>query len=194
MHNPSKPTSMTAASRAPVCRTLLRVVAAFACALVLDGAAAAELVPSSGAQAPPLALRDLAGRDIRLADFRGRTVIVNFWATWCAPCVKEMPSLQRLRDRLAGDGLTVIAVNYQENAARIQPFLDRMRLDLTVVRDHDGSVRDAWDVNVFPTTFVVNPNQRISLVAVGEIDWDDAQVEARIRELGGRPRTVAERR
>jgi len=88
----------------------------------------------------------------------------------------------------------VIAVNYQENAARIQPFLDRMRLDLTVVRDHDGSVRDAWDVNVFPTTFVVNPNQRISLVAVGEIDWDDAQVEARIRELGGRPRTVAERR
>jgi len=185
---------MTPASHAPVCRILLRFVTAFACALVLDGAAAAELVPSSGAQAPPLALRDLAGRDIRLADFRGRTVIVNFWATWCAPCVKEMPSLQRLRDRLAGDGLTVIAVNYQENAARIQPFLDRMRLDLTVVRDHDGSVRDAWDVNVFPTTFVVNPNQRIALVAVGEIDWDDAQVEARIRELGGRPRTVAERR
>ena len=87
-----------------------------------------------------------------------------------------------------------LAVNYQENAARIRPFLERMRLDLTVVRDHDGSVRDAWDVNVFPTTFVVNPNQRIALVAVGEIDWDDAQVEARIRELGGRPRTVAERR
>lgn len=175
-------------------RTTTLSLLLLACAIVPAGATAraADLVPWTGGPAPPLELRDLSGQDVRLADFRGRTVIVNFWATWCAPCVKEMPALQRLRDRLASEGVEVIAVNYQENAARIRPFLEQMRLDLTVVRDHDGSVREAWDVNVFPTTFIVNPNQRIALVAVGEIDWDDSRVQARIRAIGNRPRTVAD--
>ncbi len=89
-------------------------------------------------------------------------MIVNFWATWCAPCVAEMPALQRLRDRLAATGVEVIAVNFQENAARIRPFVEQAGLTFPVVRDHDGTLRAAWKVNVFPASFVVAPDQRIA--------------------------------
>jgi thiol-disulfide isomerase/thioredoxin len=142
-----------------------------------------SLQPWTGGAAPSLRLKDLAGKDVALDAFRGRTVIVNFWATWCAPCVAEMPSLQRLRDRMAPGGLEVIAVNLQENAARIQPFVERLSITLPVVRDHDGSVRTAWNVGVFPTSFVVGPEGRIVLWVKGEIDWDDARVESRLRSL-----------
>jgi thiol-disulfide isomerase/thioredoxin len=141
------------------------------------------LKPWTGGPTPELRAKSLAGDEIRLTDFAGRTVLVNFWATWCAPCVAEMPALQRLRDRLAPQRVEVIAVNFQENAARIAPFVDRLMLTFPVVRDHDGALRAAWHVTVFPSTYVIGPDQRTVLVATGEIDWDDPQVESRIRAL-----------
>ncbi len=163
--------------------TLARVLAVAAALAAATALPAQPLVPWTGGATPPLRLKSLAGQEIALADFRGRTVLVNFWATWCTPCVAEMPALQRLRDRLASYGVEVIAVNYQENAARIAPFVERARIDLPIVRDHDGSVRTAWKVTVFPTTFVVGPDQRIAWVATGEVDWDDSRVESRILSL-----------
>jgi thiol-disulfide isomerase/thioredoxin len=154
------------------------------CMMTAGTAGAAEMwQPWNGGPTPALQLKTLDGRTINLADFRGRTVIVNFWATWCAPCVAEMPALQRLRDRMGLQRLEVIAVNFQENAARIRPFVERRRLTYPVVRDHDGAARAAWGVTVFPTSFVVGPDQRIAWVAIGEVDWRDARVELRIRSL-----------
>jgi thiol-disulfide isomerase/thioredoxin len=144
---------------------------------------AGALEPWTGGATPALILKNLAGEEIRLDAFRGRTVIVNFWATWCAPCVAEMPSLQRLRDRMAPDGIEVIAVNLQENAGRIRPFVERLDITFPVVRDHDGSVRSAWGVSVFPTSFVVGPDQHIAWWVKGEIDWGDVRVELRLRSL-----------
>jgi len=155
-------------------------LAAFA---ALAPAGASELLPWPGGATPPLALKDLDGREVRLADFRGRAVLVHFWATWCAPCVEELPSLQRLVDRLAPEGLEIIAVNEQENAARIRPFVQRLGLALRIVRDHDGSARDAWGVRVFPSTFVVAPDGHIALAAIGAVDWDDNAVHSRLRAL-----------
>jgi thiol-disulfide isomerase/thioredoxin len=143
-------------------------------------AGAETLKPWTGEPTPALSAKTLAGRELRLSDFAGRTVLVNFWATWCAPCVAEMPALARLRDRL---GVEVVAVNFQENAARIQPFVDRLGLAFPVVRDHDGTLRAAWHVNIFPSTYVIAPDQRIVLYATGEVDWDDPNVESRIRSL-----------
>lgn len=156
-------------------------------------AAAGTLAAGTGQPAPPLALRDLDGREIRLETFRGRTVVVNFWATWCAPCVAEMPSLARLREKLAASGVEVIGVNLQENAARIRPFAERLGLGFPIVRDHDGSASKTWGARVFPSTFVVGPDQRIALVAIGEVDWDAPDVEARVRAVielpGATPRS-----
>jgi len=107
-------------------------------------------------------------------------VVVNFWATWCAPCVAELPSLARLRDRLHID---LVAVNFQENAVRIGSFLDQLNMALQVVRDHDGTLRAAWHVDVFPSTFVVDRDGRIAFVASGEVDWDDPAIQAMIDRL-----------
>ncbi|HVE48181.1 MAG TPA: TlpA disulfide reductase family protein [Casimicrobiaceae bacterium] len=151
------------------------------------GIAGGALTAGSNQPAPVLALRDIDGNEVRLDSFRGRTVIVNFWATWCAPCVAEMPSLEKLRQALARERVEVLAVNLQENAARIRPFAERLGLTMPMLRDHDGSARTAWNVRVFPTTFVVGPDQRVALVAIGEIEWDRADVIKRIRDIARRP-------
>jgi thiol-disulfide isomerase/thioredoxin len=169
--------------RASAARALLPI-ALVASVLVVPVAFAAEaLQPWTGGPTPALRLNSLAGDELKLDDFRGRTVIVNFWATWCEPCVAEMPALQRLRNRLAALGIEVIAVNYEENPGRIQPFVERLGLTFPIVRDHDGTARSAWRVNVFPASFVIGPDQRIVWRAAGEIDWDDPRVEAQIRNL-----------
>ena len=143
---------------------------------------ATPLKPWTGAsQPPPFTLQAIDGTEVSLGAFRGRTIIVNFWATWCVPCVAEMPSLQRARDRLANDGVEVIAINLQESRSRVARFVDRLGLTFPVVLDPSGATKTAWGVRVFPTTFVIAPDQRITFVARGEVDWDDAEVQAQVR-------------
>ena len=161
--------------------TLALVAFATACAC----AQAASLEPWGGGVTPALRARTLDGHPLDLRALRGRVVIVNFWATWCAPCVAEMPGLDRLRRKL---DVEIVAVNFQENAARIVPFLAQIGVTLPAVRDHDGSIRAAWKVNVFPSTFVVATDGRIALAAIGEIDWDDPSIRALVaREVHARP-------
>jgi thiol-disulfide isomerase/thioredoxin len=145
--------------------------------------AGSDLKPWTDGPTPQLSLRDLAGQPVNLADFRGKVVLVNFWATWCAPCIEEMPSMQRLRDKLALAGFEVLAVNYQEGRARINDFLKKRPLNLTILRDHDGSVRIGWGVRVFPTSFVIDTDQRIRYTVTGDVDWSSPKVESQIREL-----------
>lgn len=171
-------------------RSRLGLVAFMALAIALLSSvsvAGGTLSAGSDEPAPVLALRDIDGREVRLDAFRGRTVIVNFWATWCAPCVAEMPSLEKLRQALKSERVEVLAVNLQESAARIRPFAERLGLSMPMLRDHDGAARTLWNVRVFPTTFVVGPDQRLALVAIGEIEWDSAEVIARIRDIARRP-------
>jgi thiol-disulfide isomerase/thioredoxin len=161
----------------------LVAMALVATALASTSVQAAEVSEWRAGATPPLVLRDLDGREVRLDAYRGRTVVVNFWATWCAPCVAEMPSIMLLREKYAKQGLDVIGVNLQENAARIRPFLAQHEIDFTVVRDHDGSARDAWRVSVYPTSFVIGPDQKIAFVVVGEANWSGPPIEPRIRSI-----------
>jgi thiol-disulfide isomerase/thioredoxin len=166
-----------------MCRYALRLLLLLA---VLGGAparAGSDLTPWTDGPAPQLSLRDLAGQPVNLSDFKGKVVLVNFWATWCAPCTEEMPSMQRLRDKLGLAGFEVLAVNYQEGQARINDFLKKRPLRLTILRDHDGSVRAGWGVRVFPTSFVLDADQRIRFTVTGDVDWSSPKVESQIREL-----------
>jgi thiol-disulfide isomerase/thioredoxin len=143
-----------------------------------------ELIPWKGANpAPAISLKTLDGRPFHLEQLRGKVVLVNFWATWCAPCIAEMPSMQALRDRLGSTKFDVLAVNYQEGTPRINDFLKKRPLTLTIVRDADGAVRTAWGVKVFPTSYVVDPEGRIRYWVQGDVDWTSKKVEAQIREL-----------
>jgi len=145
-------------------------------------AAGGTLKPWSGGATPPLALRDLAGKEHKLADYKGKVVVLNFWATWCDPCREEMPSMQRLQDKLAGK-LVILAVDYGEGAPRIKDFLQKVPVKFTVLLDRDTSAATAWKVKVLPTTLVIDPEQKVRLVAVGDIGWDSQAVEEQIRKL-----------
>ena len=149
-------------------------------------AAGGTLKPWSGGATPPLALRDLAGKEHKLADYKGKVVVLNFWATWCDPCREEMPSMQRLQDKLAGK-LVILAVDYGEGAPRVSDFLKKVPVRFTVLLDRDTSAATAWKVKVLPTTMVIDPEQKVRFVAVGDIGWDTAPVESEIIKLLPKP-------
>ena len=109
-------------------------------------------------------------------------MLVNFWATWCEPCVAEMPSLQRLREQFA-PGLEVLGVNYQEGPARIQAFVRKVGITFPIVRDTDGAVAKTWAARVFPSTFVVDRDGRIRSTLVGVADWTSPGLVSTIRAL-----------
>jgi len=146
-------------------------------------AAGGTLKPWSGGATPPLALRDLQGKEHKLADYKGKVVVLNFWATWCDPCREEMPSMQRLQDKLAGQPFAILAVDYGEGAPRVSEFLKKVPVRFTVLLDRDTSVATAWKVKVLPTTMVIDAAQRVRYVAVGDIGWDSQAVEEKIRKL-----------
>ena len=144
---------------------------------------AADLKPWTGGPTPSLELRDLDNRVHRLADYRGKVVLINFWATWCGPCRDEMPSIQELKRKLAGRPFVVLAVNLDEPESRIRRFLTEHKIDLTVLLDPERRVSRAWDARILPVSFVVGQDGRIRYSLVGEINWGHDLVVSRIAEL-----------
>lgn len=163
--------------------TQLCVFAAF---LVTGGVAnaAPDLQPWTGTNPPPpIELRTLDGQPFQLAQLRGKVVLVNFWATWCEPCVEEMPSMQQLRARLAGKPFEIIAVNNQEGEARIRGFLKKVPIDFPIVRDTDGGVTRAWKARIFPSSYIVDAEGKIRYVMAGAIDWSGRETVRTIESL-----------
>lgn len=147
-------------------------------------AASWKAFSDAAGQAPaPMVLADLGGRDIDLGSFKGEVVLVNFWATWCEPCRKEMPSLQRLQQKLAGKGFRVVAVNIGEGVPRIRQFLERTPVSFTMLRDADSDVMKAWRVRMLPASFLVDRKGMLRYQIVGEADYDDPAQQAPILEL-----------
>jgi thiol-disulfide isomerase/thioredoxin len=159
-----------------------------AAALALAGAlacplAAGELKPWSGRQPAAFELKDLSGRSHRLADYRGKVVLVNFWATWCEPCRDEMPAIEQLREKFAGRPFAVLAINVDEPEARIRKFLSSMPLTLTVLLDHERKLTRAWNVRLLPASYVIAPDGTVRFSALGELDWSTREVAERIAAL-----------
>ena len=135
-------------------------------------AAAQQLRAWPGGATPPLALQDLDGRAHALEDYRGKVVLINFWATWCEPCRAEMPSINKLRASLAGQPFAVLAVNLGENEQRIRRFMAQVPLDFTVLLDRDSAAAKAWRARVLPASFLVGPDGRVRYAVIGEYDWE----------------------
>ena len=136
--------------------------------------------------APAFQLPDLADQTRELADFRGRYVLLNFWATWCAPCVEEMPALERLYQRLHPHGLTVVAISTDTlEAARIEAFARRLNVTFPVLRDADQAVSKTYGARDLPSTFLLNPQGEVIAAAKGARDWASAQALSYFDELLG---------
>ena len=155
-----------------------------AATLLLWCAAASAQLPSwSGGPAPTLRLLDLDGKEHALEAYRGKVVLINFWATWCEPCKDEMPSIERLRRSLEGRPFAVLAVNLAEPDSRVQRFLREVPLGFPVLMDRDTAAAKAWKARVLPATYIVGPDGRIRYSYLGELDWSREPVRKQIAEL-----------
>ncbi len=132
---------------------------------------------------PPLRLADLQGRMHDLADYRGEVVLINFWASWCPPCVHEMPSMQALADRLDPERFEILAVNLAEEPGPIRGFVEDLGLRFSVLLDPAGEAITTWRVFAYPTSYVIDRQGRVRYALFGSIDWMDAPTVATIEAL-----------
>ncbi len=138
--------------------------------------------------APAIELPDIAADTTSLAAYRGRYVLLNFWATWCAPCVREMPSLQKLEDALGQEVLSVVAV-YVDRAGeegKVKAFTARMALRFKVILDSKGVAQGTYGARELPSTFLINPAGEIVAAAKGERDWASDEAISYFTEIVAR--------
>ena len=138
--------------------------------------------PEDGA-APILKLKTVGDKDIDLAALKGRLVIVNFWATWCGPCIAEMPSLQALAAKLGVKNAFVIGVNYHESPQKISDFQAKHPVNFPLLRDPWQEASETWKVRVLPTTFIVDAAGVLRYRVVGEVDWGSKDVADRLKKI-----------
>lgn len=127
-----------------------------------------ESVPRS------LSLPDLAGQQHELERYRGSVVLVNFWASWCPPCLTEMPGMQRLFEALAGRPFQILAVNKEETKSRVWKFRKLLNITFPTLLDSRGEITRAWEVEIFPTSYLLDTSGAIRYVSYGALEWDSA--------------------
>jgi cytochrome c biogenesis protein CcmG/thiol:disulfide interchange protein DsbE len=131
----------------------------------------------AGFPAPDFTLKDLSGRPYRLADLRGKVVFLNLWATWCAPCRMEMPSMERLYHQLSGADFAMLAVSEDEDGmSAVQPFVHDLGLTFPVLLDVEGTVPPRYGVTGYPETFIIDRQGRVIHHMIGPEDWDSEPV------------------
>lgn len=131
--------------------------------------------------APTLRLKDVDDKPVDLAQYKGRVVLINFWATWCPPCRKEFPSLGRVRKLFKPDEFEVLAVNVGEDPDSVFSFTGIT--DFPVMFDRDSKAMATWAVRGLPTTFLVDRQGRLAYRATGGREFDDADIVTTIKQL-----------
>lgn len=125
--------------------------------------------PQVGDQAPDFALTDLDGNIISLADLRGRPVIINFWATWCAPCRLEMPELQAAYQRYQANELAILAINREETAEEVAAYFQELQLTFPPLLDEKAVIANLYQIFNMPTTYFVNPDGLVAAIHHGPL-------------------------
>ena len=143
-----------------------------------------QLKPKEGYLAPKFTLRNLRGNLEGLDDHAGKVIVVNFWATWCAPCVKEMPSFETLYRRFRSQGLTVLAVSLdKDRSAKVQEFVDKYKLSFPVLLDTEGVAEKLYPSFTIPFTYVIDKQGRVAARIDGAKDWESPETFKAIEHL-----------
>jgi len=166
-------------------KTRVATNTALASTPVREGKKDRYLQPYKGSpDPPPLHLSTLNGGIIDLKQFKNHVVLVNFWATWCPPCVHEMPSMQRLSEKLTGDPFEILGVNIAEDQPTVENFLQtKIHVSFPILMDTDGEVLRQWNVMAFPTSFIIDKKGKIRYALFGSIDWDTKEIINKIETL-----------
>ena len=139
----------------------------------------------AGKVAADFQLRDLQGRTISLSSLRGKVVFLNVWATWCAPCREEMPSIESLYEEFKNDKNFVVLAVSQDNDGRnaVAPYVQHNNLNFTVLLDPQNDVGEAYNVSGIPETFVIDRDGRIVAHHIGPYDWSAAEIRSALQDL-----------
>jgi peroxiredoxin len=119
---------------------------------------------------------ELAGQRRELSDFRGKIVVLNFWATWCPPCVAEMPSLERLHQRFRDRGLVVLGVSVDTDAAEYQNFLRTYNITFPNYRDPEKRISTRYGTFMYPETYIIDRQGRLVRKVIGAYEWDSPDI------------------
>ena len=141
-----------------------------------------EVAPILGSLSPDFALVDLAGEQVKLSDFEGKPVVVNFWATWCAPCRVEMPALQARFEQHKSSGLRILAVDFDEPREDVRDFRDELGLTFTILLDPGAKVQKLFRTRAYPTTFFIDRNGVIQVQHFGAMT--EKQLDANLGQIG----------
>jgi len=172
-----------------------RSISILLCCLLMFSAQAAERQqPKLGYQltalaaplpAPDFTLEDMDAKKFSLKDYRGKVVLLNFWATWCPPCRREMPSMERLHQKFKGRDFVVLALNQMEDGDQVFTFTGDLGVELSfpIVFDKDSSVSRAYGVMGLPTTYLIDKKGNVRFRAIGGREFDHPEVEKQILRL-----------
>jgi cytochrome c biogenesis protein CcmG, thiol:disulfide interchange protein DsbE len=143
--------------------------------LTLSGCYSGSRPARIGTAAPDFTVRDSA-RTVTLSQLKGQVVVLNFWATWCPPCIEEMPSLVQMQERMKAKGVTVLAVSVDVDQSNYQRFLRDHNVDLLSVRDADQKSNALYGTFKFPETYVIDRNGVVRRKFIGAVDWTEPDV------------------
>jgi peroxiredoxin len=132
---------------------------------------------------PDFTLKSMSGENLRLEEYRGKVVLINFWASWCGPCRQEMPILQKIHDRYEPLGFTVLGVNVDEKQEKARKIVERLDVDFPLLLDTDQLVSEAYDVNAMPYSVLVGRDGKINYIHRGYKPGDENQYVNRLKQL-----------
>ena len=172
-------------------RFRLSVLAALAALIIPLAAAAFNFAATEPKPVPELAFLDESGEQATIGDFEGDVVVLNLWATWCAPCRHEMPSLDRLQARFGGNGLEVIALSLDRGeVARVRDFFEELEVaNLAIYQDPEGAAGRELGAPGLPTTILIDRSGQEVGRLLGPAEWDSDEAIAVIEALVGTPGT-----
>lgn len=164
------------ASLAPVILLLATLLSPF------NSFAAQSLVPYTG-ENKTFELTDIKGKAHTLTDYQGKVILVNFWASWCPPCIYEMPELTRLKTQLADQPFEVLALNVGEKKYKVRKFIKLINFDLPVLLDTSKETFDSWGIKTLPTSFLIDADGNIRYRVRGNPGWDEKNTITIIEQL-----------
>jgi cytochrome c biogenesis protein CcmG/thiol:disulfide interchange protein DsbE len=144
-------------------------------AFLLAGCYRGSRPPRIGTAAPDFTVQD-ADRTVTLRDLHGKVVVLNFWATWCAPCVEEMPSLVQLQQRFKDKGVSVVGVSIDVDGDAYQKFLKDYKIDFVTVRDPDQKTSSLYGTSKWPETYIIDRDGIVRRKFIGAVEWSQPEI------------------
>ncbi|HYA86054.1 MAG TPA: TlpA disulfide reductase family protein [Nitrospirota bacterium] len=152
--------------------------------IVVKSRSAQHKIIMTGDRAPEFRLQDLDGRYFSLSDFRGKVVMVHFWATWCPPCVEEMPLLSKLYPELAGNDFEMLAVSVDEGGEKaVRKFMQQNNLQVPVLLNPDQSIAHLYGTYKYPETYIMDSQGVVRYKVIGPLNWTDPETVQMLKSV-----------